>query len=91
MPNQFPKSIIKRLGYIRKGYRQYYQFFSIFRGWIHKAIHVQKLVNEKFPNTEDILNRLGHLYFTNENQQQYVKVFTDVLNKFPGEISTIIS
>jgi hypothetical protein len=57
----------------------------VFRGWIHKAIHVQKLLDEKFPNTEDILNRLGHLYFTNENQQQYVKVFTDVLNKFPGE------
>ncbi len=55
-----------------------------FRGWTHKAIQVQKIVVQRFPNSPEALNRLGYLYFLSEKKQPAVEVFSSVLHQFPG-------
>lgn len=55
-----------------------------FRGWTSKAIIVQKVLADKFPDSVDIKNKLGLLYMLTGNDQTAKSMFQSVLEKSPS-------
>lgn len=55
-----------------------------FRGWTAKAITVQKVLADKFPESPEFLNKLGKMYLLQGNNKAAEETFRSVLLRFPG-------
>jgi aspartate beta-hydroxylase len=55
-----------------------------FRGWTSKAIQVQKVLAQKFPETPEFFNKLGLLYLLSGNEMAAKESFQSSLQRFPA-------